>query len=189
MQCDCAYLHPTRTHRKYGQFLVFGSYDGFRLLRFTYWVYHLSPGGGAGTKISSKLNFGAIVVFWWDCVYPVASNPYKSGNDNNLSEKVHRDSEFDCDNVAVSLFLLAPSLKPAGTGLWIYSMIAGTIAVRLGCVPDSDGQRFLGIFERILLLNGQCGVNNLHPSIWTAFKPKPTQAAIDSNRYALQIIV
>jgi hypothetical protein len=68
-------------------------------------------------------------------------------------------------------------------------MIAGTIAVLtivVGFLIPTGHSDFLGIFERILLLNGQLwGEIICVRLIWTAFKPKPTQAAIDSGRLRL----
>ena len=64
-------------------------------------------------------------------------------------------------------------------------MVAGTIAILtviVGFLIPTAHADFLGIFERILLLNGQVwGEIICIRLIWTAFKPKPTQAAIDSS--------
>jgi len=144
-------------------------------------------------KINSKLNFGAIVVFLVGIAFIlVAGNHVQSpGTVITLSEKIHRDSAIAIVIMSpLACYLLAPSLKASGhRGLWIYSMIAGTIAVLtivVGFLIPTGHSDFLGIFERILLLNGQVwGEIICVRLIWTAFKPKPTQAAIDSNRLRL----
>lgn len=91
----------------------------------------------------------------------VASNHVQNpGTIITLSEKVHRDSAIAIVIMSpIACYLSAPSLKASGhRGLWIYSMIAGTIAVVtviVGFLIPTAHNDFLGIFERILLLNGQ----------------------------------
>ena len=151
------------------------------------------PGSGAGIKNQFQNKF------WRDCgvpgggcLPPGGRQPCtKSGHDNDISEKVHRDSAIAIVVMSpLACFLLAPGLKASGhRGLWIYSMIAGTIAVvtvAVGFLIPTGHSDFLGVFERILLLNGQMwGEIICVRLIWTAFKPKPTQASIDSNRLRL----
>jgi len=105
----------------------------------------------------------------------------------NLSEIIHRDAAIAIVAMSpLACFLVAPNLKRSGhKGLWIYSLIAGGIAlvtIIVGFLIPTAHNDFLGIFERILLLNGQIwGEIICIRLIWTAFKPKPTRAAIDSG--------
>jgi hypothetical protein len=193
-------LHPTENPIAVTvSFLVFGSYGWLQTSAFyILGVSFIALAAALVLKINSKLNFGAIVVFLVGIAFIlVASNHVQSpGTIITLSEKVHRDSAIAIVIMSpLACFLLAPSLKASGhRGLWIYSMIAGTIAVltiAVGFLMPTGHIDFLGIFERILLLNGQVwGELICIRLIWTAFKPKPTQAAIDSNYLRLlQIVV
>ncbi len=170
--------------------LVFGSYGWLQTSAFyILGISFIALAAALVLKINSKLNFGAIVVFLVGIAFIlVASNHVQSpGTIITLSEKVHRDSAIAIVVMSpLACYLLAPSLKSSGhRGLWIYSMVAGTIAVLtviVGFLIPTAHADFLGIFERILLLNGQVwGEIICIRLIWTAFKPKPTQAAIDSS--------
>ena len=193
-------LHPTENPIAVTvSFLVFGSYGWLQTSAFyILGVSFIALAAALVLKINSKLNFGAIVVFLVGIAFIlVASNHVQNpGTIITLSEKVHRDSAIAIVIMSpLACFLLAPSLKASGhRGLWIYSMIAGTIAVLtivVGFLMPTGHIDFLGIFERILLLNGQVwGELICIRLIWTAFKPKPTQAAIDSSYLRLlQIVV
>ena len=188
-------LHPTENPIAVTvSFLVFGSYGW--LQTSAYYILGISCIALAAAlvlKINSKINLGAIVVFLVGVAFIlVAGNHVQSpGTVITLSEKIHRDSAIAIVIMSpLACYLLAPSLKASGhRGLWIYSMIAGTIAVLtivVGFLIPTGHSDFLGIFERILLLNGQLwGEIICVRLIWTAFKPKPTQAAIDSGRLRL----
>jgi hypothetical protein len=140
-------------------------------------------------KINARLNLGAIVVFLVGVAFIlVASNHVQIlGTALTLSEIIHRDSAVAIVVMSpLACFLVAPNLKTSGhKGLWIYSIIAGIITVltiAIGFLIPTVHSSFLGIFERILLLNGQLwGEIICIRIIWTAFKPKPTDAAIDSS--------
>jgi hypothetical protein len=188
-------LHPTENPIAVTvSFLVFGSYGWLQTSAFyILGISFIALAAALVLKINSKLNFGAIVVFLVGIAFIlVAGNHVQSpGTVITLSEKIHRDSAIAIVIMSpLACYLLAPSLKASGhRGLWIYSMIAGTIAVLtivVGFLIPTGHSDFLGIFERILLLNGQVwGEIICIRLIWTAFKPKPTQAAIDSNRLRL----
>ena len=56
------------------------------------------------------------------------------------------------------------------------------LTIAVGFLIPTAHSSFLGIFERILLLNGQLwGEIICVRLIWTAFKPKPAHAAVDSS--------
>ena len=185
------YLHPNVNPIAITvSFLVFGSYGWLQTSAFyILGISFIALAAALVLKINSKLNFGAIIVFLVGIAFIlVASNHVQSpGTIITLSEQVHRDSAIAIVVMSpLACFLLAPSLKSSGhRGLWIYSMIAGTVAVLtviVGFLIPTAHADFLGIFERILLLNGQVwGEIICIRLIWTAFKPKPTQAAIDSS--------
>lgn len=175
-------------------FLVFGSYGWLQTSAFyILGISFIALAAALVLKINSKINFGAIVVFLVGVAFIlVAGNHVQNpGTIMTLSEKVHRDAAIAIVVMSpLACFLLAPGLKASGhRGLWIYSMIAGTIAVvtvAVGFLIPTGHSDFLGVFERILLLNGQVwGEIICVRLIWTAFKPKPTQASIDSNRLRL----
>ena len=174
--------------------MVFGSYGWLQTSAFyILGISFIALAAALVLKINSKINLGAIVVFLVGVAFIlVAGNHVQSpGTVITLSEKIHRDSAIAIVIMSpLACYLLAPSLKASGhRGLWIYSMIAGTIAVLtivVGFLIPTGHSDFLGIFERILLLNGQLwGEIICVRLIWTAFKPKPTQAAIDSGRLRL----
>ena len=185
-------LHPTENPIAVTvSFLVFGSYGWLQTSAFyILGISFIALAAALVLKINSKINLGAIVVFLVGVAFIlVAGNHVQSpGTVITLSEKIHRDSAIAIVIMSpLACYLLAPSLKASGhRGLWIYSMIAGTIAVLtivVGFLIPTGHSDFLGIFERILLLNGQLwGEIICVRLIWTAFKPKPTQAAIDSGR-------
>ena len=189
------YLHPTENPIAITvSFLVFGSYGWLQTSAFyILGISFIALAVALVLKINSKINLGAIVVFLVGIAFLlVAGNHVQSpGTVITLSEKIHRDSAIAIVVMSpLACFLLAPGLKASGhRGLWIYSMIAGTIAVvtvAVGFLIPTGHSDFLGIFERILLLNGQIwGEIICVRLIWTAFKPKPTQASIDSSRLRL----
>ena len=184
-------LHPTENPISITvSFLVFGNYGWLQTSAFyILGVSFIALAAALVLKINSKINFGAIVVFLVGVAFIlVASNHVQNpGTIITLSEKVHRDSAIAIVVMSpLACYLLAPSLKSSGhRGLWIYSMIAGTIAlvtIIVGFLIPTAHASFLGIFERILLLNGQVwGELICIRLIWTAFRPKPTQAVIDGN--------
>ena len=188
-------LHPTENPIAVTvSFLVFGSYGWLQTSAFyILGISFIALAAALVLKINSKINLGAIVVFLVGVAFIlVAGNHVQSpGTVITLSEKIHRDSAIAIVIMSpLACYLLAPSLKASGhRGLWIYSMIAGTIAVLtivVGFLIPTGHSDFLGIFERILLLNGQLwGEIICVRLIWNAFKPKPTQAAIDSGRLRL----
>jgi hypothetical protein len=193
------FLHPTENPIAVTvSFLVFGNYgwlqtSAFFILGISFLalavalVLKINP--KLNTKINPKLNLGTIVVFLVGIAFIlVASNHVQNSTAAiTMSEIVHRDSAIAIVIMSpLACFLLAPSLKASGhRGLWIYSIIAGVIAVLtiiIGFTIPTAHSDFLGIFERILLLNGQVwGEIICLRLIWTAFKPKPTQASIDSS--------
>ncbi len=141
-------------------------------------------------KIKLKINFGAIVVFLVGVAFIlVAGNHVQNpGTIITLSEKIHRDSAIAVVVMSpLACYLLAPSLKSSRhRGLWIYSLIAGKITVPtiiVGFLIPTVHSSFLGVFERILLLNyGQVwGKLICLRLIWTNFKPMPMQTALDSS--------
>jgi hypothetical protein len=188
-------LHPTENPIAVTvSFLVFGSYGWLQTSAFyILGISFIALAAALVLKINSKINLGAVVVFLVGVAFIlVASNHVQNpGTVITLSEKIHRDSAIAIVIMSpLACYLLAPSLKASGhRGLWIYSMIAGTVAVLtivVGFLIPTGHSDFLGIFERILLLNGQLwGEIICVRLIWTAFKPKPTQAAIDSGRLRL----
>jgi Protein of unknown function (DUF998) len=185
------FLHPTENPISITvSFLVFGNYGWLQTSAFyILGVSFIALAAALVLKINSKINFGAILVFLVGVAFIlVAGNHVQNpGTIITLSEKVHRDSAIAIVVMSpLACYLLAPSLKSSGhRGLWIYSMIAGTIAlltIIVGFLIPTAHASFLGIFERILLLNGQVwGELICIRLIWTAFRPKPTQAAIDSS--------
>jgi len=171
-------------------FLVFGHYGWIQTSAFyILGVSFIALAAALIIKINSKLNFGAIVVFLIGvCFILVAGNHVQSpGTIITLSEKIHRDSAIAIVVMSpIACFLLAPSLKASGhRGLWIYSIITGAIAVLtvvVGFLIPTAHADFLGIFERILLLNGQVwGEIICLRLIWTAFKSKPAQTGPNSS--------
>ena len=171
-------------------FLVYGSYGWLQTSAFyILGISFIALAAALVLKINVRLNLGAVVVFLVGVAFVlVAANHVQNpGTAITLSEIVHRDSAIAIVVMSpLACFLLAPSLKASGhKGLWIYSIIAGCIAlltIIVGFLIPTVHTSFLGIFERILLLNGQIwGELICIRLIWTAFKPKPTRAAADSN--------
>jgi len=86
-----------------------------------------------------------------------------------LRRKYNRDSAIAIVIMSpLACYLLAPSLKASGhRGLWIYSMVAGTIAVltiAVGFLIPTGHIDFLGIFERYFAFERPgMGRDNLHP--------------------------
>jgi lysylphosphatidylglycerol synthetase-like protein (DUF2156 family) len=188
-------LHPSANPiRVTVSFLVFGSYGWLQTSAFyILGISFIALAAALVLKINAKLNLGAIVVFLVGVAFIlVASNHVQhSTTPITLSEIVHRDSAVAIVVMSpLACFLLAPSLKKSGhRGLWIYSIIAGVITILtiiIGLAIPTAHNSFLGIFERILLLNGQVwGEIVCLRLIWTTFKPKPTQAALDSSHLRL----
>ena len=185
------FLHPTENPLAITvSFLVFGSYGWLQTSAFyILGISFIALAAALVLKIKLKINFGAIVVFLVGVEFIlVAGNHVQNpGTIITLSEKIHRDSAIAIVVMSpLACYLLAPSLKSSGhRGLWIYSLIAGTIAVLtiiVGFLIPKVHSSFLGVFERILLLNGQLwGKLICLRLIWTTFKPMPTQTALDSS--------
>ncbi len=185
------FLHPTENPLAITvSFLVFGSYGWLQTSAFyILGISFIALAAALVLKIKLKINFGAIVVFLVGVEFIlVAGNHVQNpGTIITLSEKIHRDSAIAIVVMSpLACYLLAPSLKSSGhRGLWIYSLIAGTIAVLtiiVGFLIPKVHSSFLGVFERILLLNGQLwGELICLRLIWTTFKPMPTQTALDSS--------
>ena len=184
-------LHPTENPIAITvSFLVFGSYGWLQTSAFyILGISFIALAVALVLKINAKLNLGAIVVFLVGIAFLlVASNHVQNSKAAiTMSEIIHRDSAIAIVVMSpLACFLLAPSLKTIGhRGLWIYSIIAGMVAiltVLIGFLIPTAHDSFIGIFERILLFNGQVwGEIICIRLIWTAFKPKPTQVAIDSS--------
>jgi hypothetical protein len=184
-------LHPTENPIAITvSFLVFGSYGWLQTSAFyILGISFIALAVALVLKINAKLNLGAIVVFLIGIAFIlVASNHVQNSKAAiTMSEIIHRDSAIAIVVMSpLACFLLAPSLKTIGhRGLWIYSIIAGMVAiltVLIGFLIPTAHDSFIGIFERILLFNGQVwGEIICIRLIWTAFKPKPTQVAIDSS--------
>ena len=171
-------------------FLVYGSYGWLQTSAFyILGISFIALAAALVIKINARLNFGAVVIFLAGVAFIlVACNHVQIlGTRLTLSEIVHRDSAIAIVVMSpLACFLLAPSLKTSGhKGLWIYSISAGIVSVltiAIGFLIPTVHSSFLGIFERILLLNGQLwGEIICVRLIWTAFKPKPARTAIDSN--------
>jgi hypothetical protein len=175
-------------------FLVYGSYGWLQTSAFyILGISFIALAAALVIKINVRLNLGAIIVFLVGVAFIlVACNHVQIlGTKLTLSDIVHRDAAIAIVVMSpLACFLLAPSLKTSGhKGLWIYSIIAGIVSVltiAIGFLIPTVHSSFLGIFERILLLNGQLwGEIICVRLIWTAFKPKTTRAAIDSGRLRL----
>jgi hypothetical protein len=175
-------------------FLVYGSYGWLQTSAFyILGISFIALAAALVIKIDVRLNLGAIIVFLVGIAFIlVACNHVQIlGTKLTLSDIVHRDAAIAIVVMSpLACFLLAPSLKTSGhKGLWIYSIIAGIVSVltiAIGFLIPTVHSSFLGIFERILLLNGQLwGEIICVRLIWTAFKPKTTRAAIDSGRLRL----
>jgi hypothetical protein len=171
-------------------FLVYGSYGWLQTSAFyILGISFIALAAALVLKINTRLNLGAVVVFLVGVAFVlVAANHVQIlGTTITLSEIVHRDSAIAIVVMSpLACFLLAPSLKASGhKGLWIYSIIAGSISLAtiiIGFLIPTVHTSFLGVFERILLLNGQIwGEIICIRLIWTAFKPKSTGAAVDSS--------
>ena len=171
-------------------FLVYGSYGWLQTSAFyILGISFIALAAALVLKINTRLNLGAVVVFLVGVAFVlVAANHVQIlGTTITLSEIVHRDSAIAIVVMSpLACFLLAPSLKASGhKGLWIYSIIAGSISLAtiiIGFLIPTVHTSFLGVFERTLLLNGQIwGEIICIRLIWTAFKPKATRAAVDSS--------
>ena len=175
-------------------FLVYGSYGWLQTSAFyILGISFIALAAALVIKIDVRLNLGAIIVFLVGIAFIlVACNHVQIlGTKLTLSDIVHRDAAIAIVVMSpLACFLLAPSLKTSGhKGLWIYSIIAGMIAILtviVGFLIPTAHNSSLGIFERILLLNGQIwGEIICLRLIWTSFKPNQPQDAIDSNRLRL----
>lgn len=171
-------------------FLVYGSYGWLQTSAFLILgISFIALAAALVLKINSRLNFGAIVVFLVGVAFIlVASNHVQiAGTTITFSEIIHRDSAIAIVGMSpLACFLLAPSLRTSGhKGLWIYSIVAGSISVATiisGFLIPTAHSSFLGVFERIMLYNGQIwGEIVCVCLIWTALKPKLTRAAVDSS--------
>ena len=188
-------LHPTDNPIAVTvSFLVFGSYGWLQTSAFyILGISFIALAIALVLKINAKINLGAIVVFLVGVAFLlVASNHVQnSGTIITISEIIHRDSAIAIVVMSpLACFLLAPNLKASGhRGLWIYSIIAGMIAILtviVGFLIPTAHNSSLGILERILLLNGQIwGEIICLRLIWTAFKPNQPQDTIDGNRTRL----
>ena len=175
-------LHPTSNPIAVTvSFLVFGSYGWLQTVAFyILGISLIALSIALVLKIKSRFHFGAIVVFLCGVAFLlVASNHVQnSGVTITLSEIIHRDSAISIVVMSpLACFALAPSLKANGhNGLWVYSIVAGCIAVATiiaGFLIPTAHNSYLGIFERILLLNGQLwGEIICLRLIWTTVKTK-----------------
>ena len=184
-------LHPSQNPIAVTvSFLVYGSYGWLQTSAFyILGISFIALAAALVLKINARLHLGAVVVFLTGVAFIlVAANHVQiAGTTITFSEIIHRDSAIAIVVMSpLACFLLAPSLRTSGhKGLWIYSIIAGSISVITiitGFLIPTAHSSFLGIFERIMLLNGQIwGEIVCVCLIWSAFKPKPTRAAVDSN--------
>jgi hypothetical protein len=188
------FLHPTENPIAVTvSFLVFGNYgwlqtSAFYILGISFIALAVALVLKLNPKFA-KLNWGAVVVFLIGIAFLLVASHHvqQSTAAITFSEIVHRDSAIAIVVMSpLACFLLAPGLRASGhRGLWIYSLITGVIAcltIIAGFLIPTAHSDFLGIFERILLLNGQVwGEIICITLIWSAFKPKPTKAAVDSS--------
>ena len=185
------FLHPAQNPIAVTvSFLVYGSYGWLQTSAFyILGISFVALAAALVIKITSRLNFGAIVVFLVGVAFILVAGNHVQilGTALTLSDIIHRDSAIAIVVMSpLACFLLAPSLKTGGHNhLWIYSIVAGFVALAtiiLGFLIPTAHISFLGIFERILLFNGQVwGEIICIRLIWTAFKPKPTRAATESS--------
>ena len=128
-------LHPTENPIAITvSFLVFGSYGWLQTSAFyILGISFIALAVALVLKINAKLNLGAIVVFLIGIAFIlVASNHVQNSKAAiTMSEIIHRDSAIAIVVMSpLACFLLAPSLKTIGhRGLWIYSIIAGMVAI------------------------------------------------------------
>ena len=171
-------------------FLVFGSYGWLQTSAFyILGVSFLALSAALVLKINVRLNLGAVVVFLTGVAFILVASHHVQNSAVMIttSEIIHRDSAIAIVAMSpLACFLLAPSLKARGhSGLWIYSIIAGFITIvtiTVGFLIPTAHSSFLGIFERILLLNGQLwGEIICLRLIWTAVKTKRTRDAGDHS--------
>lgn len=168
-------------------FLVFGSYgwlqtSAFYLLGISFVALAIA----LVLKINARINLGAIIVFLVGVAFLlVACNHVQTpGTIITLSGIIHRDSAIGIVAMSpLACFLLAPNLKASGhKHLWTYSIIAGFISVitiLVGFLIPTVHSSFLGIFERILLFNGELwGEIICLRLVWTAFKSKQSREEI-----------
>ena len=184
-------LHPTENPIAITvSFLVFGNYGWLQTSAFyILGISFIALATALVLKINARFNFGAVVVFLVGVAFLLVAGNHVQNSTTaiTLSEIIHRDSAVAIVAMSpLACFLSAPGLKANGhRGLWLYSIIAGAIAlltIIVGFLIPTARNSFLGIFERILLFNGQIwGEIICIRLIWTAFKPKPSQAAVDSN--------
>ena len=163
-------------------FLVFGSYGWLQTSAFyILGISLLALAAAIFLKThKKKLNLGAIVVFLTGVAFLlVASNHVQNvGTVITTSEIVHRDAAIAIVVMSpLACFFMAANLKKRGhKGLWIYSICAGGVAlltIAVGFLIPIAHSNFLGIFERILLLNGQVwGEIICLNLIWTTFRIK-----------------
>ena len=170
-------------------FLVFGSYGWIQTSAFyILGASFMALAAALFLKIKARVNWGAIAVFLIGVAFLlVAGNHTQNTGIVTISEIIHRDAAFAIVGLSpLAYFLLAPSLKAHGhRGLWIYSIIAGAIAIltlAVGLIPGATNL-FLGALERILLFNGQMWGEIVCISlIWATFRPKPANfSAVVSN--------
>jgi hypothetical protein len=185
------FLHPTDNPIAVTvSFLVFGNYGWLQTSAFyILGASFILLAAALVIKINAKWNFGAVIVLLIGAAFLLVASHHVQNSTAaiTLSEAIHRDSAIAIVIMSpLACFLLAPALRTSGhRGLWIYSIIAGCIAcltILVGVLIPTAHSDFLGIFERILLLNGQIwGEIVCVTLLWSAFKPKPTKAAADSS--------
>jgi hypothetical protein len=172
-------------------FLVFGSYGWLQTSAFyILGASFILLAAALLLKIKSKFNLGAICVFLVGVAFILVAGHHVQASTTTvitMSEAIHRDSAIAIVALSpLACFLVAPKIRASGhRGLWIYSLVAGCIAsitIVVGFLIPTAHNNYLGIFERILLLNGQVWGETVCVSlIWSAFRPKPTKAAMDSS--------
>jgi len=188
-------LHPAENPiTETVSFLVYGSYgwlqtSAFYVLGISFIILAVA----LMLKINARINLGAVIVFLIGVAFLlVAGNHVQNpGTMITMSEIIHRDSAIAIVAMSpLACFLLAPNLKASGHNrLWVYSVVTGVISVvtiMLGFLIPTAHSSFLGIFERILLFNGQLwGEIICIRLIWTAFRPKRSQDENDISRTRL----
>jgi len=172
-------------------FLVFGSYGWLQTYAFyILGVSLIALAAALVLRIKTKLNLGAVVVFLMGIAFILvaANHVQTTGTIITTSEVIHRDAAIAIVIMSpLACFLLAPSLKASGHKiLWRYSVATGFIAILtiiIGALIPTAHSDYLGIFERILLLNGQIWGEVVCLSlIWVAIKTKQARAAGDQHR-------
>jgi len=184
-------LHPeSNPIVKTVSFLVFGSYGWLQTTAF--YILGISLFALAAAlflRIKTRFNLGAILVLLIGIAFLlVAANPVQTpGTILTTSEIIHRDAAVSIVVMSpLVCFILAHSLRMSGyKKLWRYSVATGIITILvmiIGALIPTANSNYLGIFERILLLNGQIwGEVMCIGLVWTALKTKQIQTNSHSN--------